>query len=137
MARMRNMPRGRFVDFLPLAIFAATWPAQGQVPQGTIQIELEVVASGLTAPVTATHAGDGSGRLFVVDQAGLIRIIDSNGALLPTPFLDLSAEIVTLSPTFDERGLLGLAFHPDYATNGRFFVRYSRPRTGMMGEPCF
>ena len=45
--------------------------------------------------------------------------------------------MVTVNPNFDERGLLGLAFHPDYATNGRFFVRYSKPRTGVMGEPCF
>ncbi|GAB4324450.1 MAG: PQQ-dependent sugar dehydrogenase [Candidatus Zixiibacteriota bacterium] len=89
----------------------------------------------MTSPVMLTHAGDGSGRLFVVDQAGQIRVIE-NGTLLPTPFLDLTAKIPALNPGFDERGLLGVAFHPDYEINGRFFVRYSAPRTGAPGEPC-
>ena len=86
--------------------------------------------------VFLTHAGDGSGRLFVVDQVGQIRII-KNGALLATPFLDLTSKIVTINAFFDERGVLGLAFHPDYANNGRFFVRYSAPRTGAPTDPCF
>ncbi len=97
-------------------------------PPLPIAISLEVVAEGLAAPVMATHAGDGSGRLFIVDQSGLILIVDADGSLLPTPFLDLSSKLVDQCPVFDERGLLGLAFHPDYANNGRFFVRYSAPR---------
>ena len=92
------------------------------VPRGDITIELEVVASGLTAPIYATHAGDGSGRLFIVEQSGQIKIVQ-NGVLLPAPFLDIAGKLPALSPGFDERGLLGLAFHPDYETNGRFFVR--------------
>ncbi len=111
--------------------------APAAITQGEIAIDLELVASGLTSPVSLTHAGDGSGRLFVVDQAGMIRIIDGNGVLLPDPFLDLTAEIPPLNPEFDERGVLGLAFHPNYAGNGRFFVRYSRPRIGDPSEPCF
>src|SRR5690606_39274909 len=55
------------------------------------------------------------------------RIIDAAGSLLAQPFLDVSAKLVALNPGFDERGLLGLAFHPDYASNGRFFVYYSAP----------
>ena len=106
------------------------------IPQGGVIIELETVASGLTSPVLVTNAADGSGRLFIVDQVGLIRIVD-NGNLLPTPFLDVTSEIVAVNPFFDERGLLGMAFHPDYANNGRFFVRYSGPRDGDVGEPCF
>ena len=112
-------------------------PAQGQIPQGDIVIGLDLVADGLTSPVYATHAGDGSGRLFIVDQIGTIRILDANGALLPTPFLDLTGVIVAVNPGFDERGALGLAFHPDYRRNGRFFVRYSAPRAGDPSEPCF
>ena len=54
-----------------------------------------------------------------------------------TPFLDISDKLATLNPFFDERGLLGVAFHPDYGRNGRFFVRYSAPRDGTAGEPCF
>ena len=66
-------------------------------------------------------------RLFVIDQIGKIWVIDENGNKLPTPFLDLTSKIVPLSPVYDERGLLGLAFHPDYAKNGRFFVYYTAP----------
>lgn len=120
---------------LSLLALGALAHAQSIVP-GPISADLELVASGLTSPVTATHAGDGSGRLFVVDQAGFIRIIDAGGSLLPTPFLDLTSVLVTLNPNFDERGCLGIAFHPDYANNGRFFVRYSVPREGGPDEPC-
>lgn len=104
-------------------------------PPPPFSIGLEVVAGGLVAPVGATHANDGSGRLFIVDQSGRIRIVE-NGSLLPTPFLDITSKLPTLGAVFDERGLLGLAFHPDYASNGRFFVRYSAPRAGDPEEPC-
>ena len=114
----------------------STGRLSAQIPKGPIVIELETVAAGLTAPIYATHAGDGSGRLFIVEQSGQIRIVQ-NGVLLPTPFLDISGKIPVLSSFFDERGLLGLAFHPDYETNGRFFVRYSVPRDGNSSEPCF
>lgn len=107
-----------------------------KIAPSAMTVHLDQVAAGLTSPVWGTHAGDGSGRLFVVDQAGKIRIIDASGALLPGPFLDITSLLPALSPGFDERGLLGLAFHPDYANNGRFFVRYSAPRTGAVGEPC-
>jgi glucose/arabinose dehydrogenase len=110
------------------------------VPTGaaseTTIIELETVASGLTAPVGLTHAGDGSGRLFIVEQTGQIRIVE-DGTLLATPFLDISDSLPLLNPFFDERGLLGVAFHPTYRANGRFYVRYSAPRAGEPGEPCF
>ena len=102
-----------------------------------VSIRLLTVASGLISPVGVTHAGDGSGRLFIVDQAGFIRVVDVTDSLVVAPFLDLTAIIVPLDANFDERGLLGLAFHPDYANNGRFFVRYSADRVGSAGEPCF
>ncbi len=87
---------------------------------------LEVVAEGFVRPVYVTNAGDGSGRLFVVEQGGTIRII-ADGVVLPTPFLDISERV---SPearrsSYTERGLLGLAFHPRYAENGAFFVDYT------------
>jgi glucose/arabinose dehydrogenase len=88
-------------------------------------IALEPIAEGLVSPVAMAVAPDDE-RLFVVDQAGVIRIIE-NGELLEEPFLDLSDKLVELEPMYDERGLLGLAFHPDYAENGRFFVYYSAP----------
>lgn len=71
-------------------------------------------------PVFLTHAGDGSGRLFVVEQAGYIRIVD-DGQLLPDPYLDIEALVL-----FDgEQGLLSVAFAPDYETNGHFYVYYT------------
>jgi glucose/arabinose dehydrogenase len=90
-------------------------------------VALELVADGLTSPVTMAEAPDGSGRLFVVDQIGLIRIIEPDGTLRANPFLDVTDLIEPLMPGYDERGLLGLAFHPDFATNGRFFVYYAAP----------
>jgi glucose/arabinose dehydrogenase len=90
-------------------------------------IGLRLIADGLTSPIGIVAAPDGSGRLFVLDQIGLIRIVASDGTLLAEPFLDLRSQIVPLMTSFDERGLLGLAFHPDYAENGRFFVYYSAP----------
>lgn len=90
-------------------------------------VGLQLIAGDLTSPVTMAHAGDGSGRLFVVDQIGLIRVLMPDGTLPGEPFLDVRDRMVALNPGFDERGLLGLAFHPDYETNGRFFVYYSAP----------
>lgn len=76
--------------------------------------------SGLDQPVFIGHAGDGSGRLFVVEQTGKIKVV-VGGQVLPTPFLDLTSNVVVTI----EQGLLGLAFHPQFKTNGRFFVFYT------------
>ncbi len=89
-------------------------------------ITLEKIASHLKSPVLLTNAGDGSNRLFVVEKTGTIDII-KNGTPLSTPFLDIKSKLSKLTPFYDERGLLGLTFHPDYQTNGRFFVFYSAP----------
>ena len=91
------------------------------------EVGVREVAAGFTSPVAIVSAFDGSGRLFVVDQVGLVRILTAAGELLAEPFLDVRARIVPLNPFFDERGLLGLAFHPEYDVNGRFFVYYSAP----------
>lgn len=92
-----------------------------------LTIDVELVAEGLTSPIQIVSADDQTRRLFIIDQAGLIRIVTSDGVLLPTPFLDVRARMVPLMPGFDERGLLGLAFHRKYKQNGRFFVYYSAP----------
>ncbi len=97
-------------------------PIAATIEKGSISIELETVASGLTAPVDLKPSPDGTGRLFVVDQAGKVLVID-NGQLLETPFLDVTDRLVSPlgiigshdEEDFDERGLLGLAFHPDFA----------------------
>jgi glucose/arabinose dehydrogenase len=87
---------------------------------GQVELELDPVAEGLEAPLGVTHAGDGSGRLFIVEQTGRVRIIE-NGEVLEEPFLDVSEAIVAGG----EQGLLGLAFHPEYRRNGRVFVNYT------------
>jgi glucose/arabinose dehydrogenase len=84
-------------------------------------VTLTAVVGGLSDPVLVTNAGDGSGRLFVVEQGGRIRVI-KGGVLLPTPFLDIS-DVVSKG---GEQGLLGLAFHRDYVHNGRFYVNFTR-----------
>ncbi len=88
-------------------------------PDGTEPVALQVVASGLIFPLYLT-APDGDTRLFIVEKGGTIRIV-KNGLLLPSPFLDISGQVSTGS----EQGLLGLAFHPQYASNGRFIVHYT------------
>lgn len=94
------------------------------------QLTTEIFMSGLDRPVFMTHAGDGSGRTFIIEQEGAIRIVDADGNLLPTPFLDIDGTVVGGDSGGNEQGLLGLAFHPDYANNGRFFVNY----TGSGGD---
>ena len=95
------------------------------------KVDLELVADGFVSPLGVVAVPDDSDRLFVIDQAGKIWIIDASGNKLATPFMDVTNMMVPLMPDFDERGLLGLAFHPDYNSNGRFFIYYQLPpRTG-------
>jgi glucose/arabinose dehydrogenase len=84
-------------------------------------IKFTTVASGLSSPVYVTGAGDGSGRLFIVEQVGRIRVV-KDGVLLAKPFLDIRS----LVQSGGERGLLSVAFHPDFETNGAFIVDYTR-----------
>ena len=84
-------------------------------------LALEETHSGFDQPTKIANAGDGSKRLFIAEKTGKIKIIDSTGTILATPFLDISGLITTNS----ERGLLGLAFHPDYTNNGYFYVNYT------------
>jgi glucose/arabinose dehydrogenase len=86
---------------------------------------ISVTTTGLQQPLFLTHAGDGSGRLFVVEQDGRIRIVDG-GILQSIPFLEIADRVLSGG----ERGLLGLAFHPGYKRNGRLFVNYTRKPDG-------
>jgi len=83
------------------------------------------IVTGLDRPVFLTHAPGDSERLFVLEKRGLIRVLE-NRALLATPFLDIDAIVVGGNTNFGEQGLLGMAFHPDYSSNGRFYVHYTR-----------
>jgi glucose/arabinose dehydrogenase len=102
-------------------------PAAPPAPSGPLVLTLSPVLSGLNSPVDLQNAADGTGRLFVVEQQGQIRIV-SNNSLVPTPFLD----ITSLVDFGGEKGLLGLAFHPAYTQNRRFFVNYDRVASGQM-----
>jgi uncharacterized repeat protein (TIGR01451 family) len=92
-----------------------------------LDLSLVTFASGLNGPVGIANAGPGDDRLFVVERGGRIRILQANGTVLPTPFLDISARVDASST---EEGLLGLAFHPNYAATGAFFVNYTHTSGG-------
>jgi glucose/arabinose dehydrogenase len=88
-------------------------------------VELRLTAQGLDRPVYVAHAGDGSNRLFIVEQGGRIRVLRPGGPA-PTTFLDIMSRVLSGG----ERGLLGLAFHPQFRDNGRLFVNYTRDPDG-------
>ncbi|MBI1191969.1 MAG: cadherin [Bacteroidetes bacterium] len=102
--------------FWSLSLIGQTSP----VPLAAPNITLEVFGSGYNSPVDIVHAGDE--RLFIVEQDGTIRIIDTTGVPVSVPFLDINARV---GSSGSEQGLLGLAFPPDYATDGRFYVNYT------------
>jgi glucose/arabinose dehydrogenase len=95
------------------------------VPQGVRFLEF---ASGFDQPIFITNAGDGSGRLFIIERAGLIRIY-KNGALLSTPFLDIQSIVKS---TGGEQGLLALAFHPNYESNGQFYTVHTNSSDSLV-----
>ncbi len=90
-------------------------------------IGLKLIAEGFDAPMEFISSGDNSGRMFIVDQTGIVKVLLDNGTMLEDLFLDVRDRMVQLMPGYDERGLLGLAFHPNFANNGRLFVLYSAP----------
>jgi glucose/arabinose dehydrogenase len=113
-------------------------PIPEPIPQSAVEVSLEPVTSGLTAPNWGTHAGDGSNRLFVADQPGIVYAVDLSSGVKST-FLDASARLVPLGAfgpgTFDERGLLGLAFHPNYSQNGLLYTYTSEPADRVADFP--
>ena len=104
---------------LPLTAGCLLLSAQAQT-SSPVALQLQQVATGLTRITDIAHCGDD--RLFLTLQAGTIRILDGTGAVLPTPFLDITGPVNNAG---NEQGLLGLAFDPDYANNGRFYVAYT------------
>ena len=100
---------------------------QDFTPQ-VVTIQLSPVVSGLSNTVFVTNAHDGSNRLFIIEKGGVIRVLQP-GSSTPTTFLNITPAVLS---TASERGLLGLAFHPQYQTNGRFFVNYTRQTDGAL-----
>lgn len=125
--RYPGMTKFAAVLVMPLAaIFYGCGGGGGGVPAGSSyqsfpQISLAPFASGLSQPVHVTHAGDGSGRIFVVEKAGRIKIM-KNGVVLPAPFLDISSKVLSAG---GEQGLFSVAFPPAYAAKGYFYVNYT------------
>lgn len=106
-----------------ITLFCLLWPAaiiQADEHPNIPALQLVEIASGIDNPVAITHAGDGSGRLFVTGQHGGIHII-RDGHVLPSPFLDIHERVSCCG----EQGLLSVAFHPEYADNGFFYVNYT------------
>ena len=104
--------------FSLMFVSAGPIPVKAQAALDPANLRFTEVASGLTQPVFITHAGDGSGRQFILERAGRIRII-KNGALLTTSFLDIHTMV---NSSGSEQGLLALAFHPNYVSNGQFYT---------------
>ncbi len=122
-------------SFLPslliiLSLLMVTARAQEASARSKIpfDIGLELVTSNLKLPVYATNAGDGSNRLFVVQLEGLVRIV-KDGKVLNRPFLDLRDRVTGL---VGEQGMYNIVFHPNYQTNGRFFMSYTQIGTGRI-----
>ncbi|HJQ26756.1 MAG TPA: PQQ-dependent sugar dehydrogenase [Blastocatellia bacterium] len=111
--------------FAPAAVTAQA--QSDQVINAPTAVQLQTVFSGLSSTVFITHAHDGTNRLFIIEQVGRIRVAQP-GASTSTVFLDISSRVLSGG----ERGLLGLAFHPQYAINGRFFVYYTRQTDGAL-----
>ncbi|XP_012870446.1 PREDICTED: HHIP-like protein 2 [Dipodomys ordii] len=94
--------------------------------QGCLQLCLAEVANGLRNPVSMVHAGDGTHRFFVAEQVGVVWVYLPDGSRLLQPFLDLKSIVLTTPWIGDERGFLGLAFHPQFRSNHKFYIYYSR-----------
>src|SRR3954470_17635475 len=110
----------RRIPFFVVVLYISIVVVSGQTPSSIIG--LRPVISGLDSPVYLTNAGDGSNRLFVLEQRGVVKVIQP-GESTATVFLDVSPLV---SSSGGERGLLGLAFHPQYSINHRFFIFYTR-----------
>src|SRR5437773_4722551 len=122
---MPNFLRLLFASLVFLLLILVN-PAPNTLAVDPPTIALDTVISGLSNPVYVTHGGDGSGRLFIVEQAGAI-LISQNGNLLGTPFLDIHTSVTSGG----EMGLLSVAFHPDYRNNRRFFINYTASRPNL------
>ena len=107
----------------------------GRPPGSPGSIDIMEIAGNFTSPLGVVAVPDETGRMMVIDQVGKLWILEEDGTVFPQPFIDITSSLVTLNPNYDERGLLGLAFHPDYDNNGRFYVYYQVPPNAGGPEP--
>jgi len=125
---MRPLLKIRFVRLISYCVLgvvalSASFTARAE----DTDLMLTPVAEGLAAPVDIATLPDQSNRRLILDQAGVIRWLNAEGVLQPTPFLDIRDRLRPLEEGFEERGLLGMAIHPDFENNGRVFVTYTAP----------
>jgi glucose/arabinose dehydrogenase len=118
-----------FAVLIPAMLYTPPSAAQSQQePASITALQLQpVVTTGLSNPIYVTNAKDGSNRLFIVEQNGIIKVLQP-GQTTPTEYLNITSRVVQNG---GERGLLGLAFHPQYISNRRFFVYYTRQSDGL------
>ncbi len=90
-------------------------------------IGLKLVTEGIGAPMALAPIADGSGRMLLAEQSGIVHLLDRDGKRADAPFLDVRPKMVAINQGMEERGLLGLALHPQFASNHRFYVVYSAP----------
>src|SRR6185369_9417987 len=109
-------------------------PIVPRIAKGNITVELKQIADGMVSPIGMAVPDDGSGRMFVYDQVGLIWVITSAGRL-PTPLLDLRTRLVNISGAYDERGLLGIAVHTNFAANPLIYTYTSEFISGAADFP--
>ncbi len=112
------------VSLLALATLPPTASAQST---NASNIGLKLITEGIGAPMAVAPISDGSGRMLLAEQSGVLHLIDRDGKRAETPFLDLRPKMVAINQGMEERGLLGLALHPQFASNRRFYVVYSAP----------
>lgn len=125
LAAGRRRPLVALALALPLLVLALS-PAAARMDERAGGPNIITIASNVDEPTSITHAGDGSGRIFITLRDGDIRIWDGV-QLLPTPFLDIDPLVGSNN---SEQGLLSVAFHPDYETNGYFYVNYTDTNGG-------
>ncbi|HEX8734272.1 MAG TPA: PQQ-dependent sugar dehydrogenase [Pyrinomonadaceae bacterium] len=123
----------QFKLFVSLAIMiwaavGAVW-AQNPPPPFTIRLQPFLPTGVVSRPVLLTHSKDGSGRKFILQQDGFIKVLQP-GSFTPTEFINIASRVRTPTSAGDERGLLGLTFHPQFATNHKFYVNYTRIADG-------
>jgi hypothetical protein len=116
----RARPSVPVVPLLALALAACAGEPAAVNPPAAVPVALQPVATGFSRPILVTSPPGDTQRIFVVEQTGTIRVV-SGVAIVPAPFLDLSGSVACCG----EQGLLGLAFHPDYAQNGYLYVNYT------------
>jgi glucose/arabinose dehydrogenase len=116
----------------PPSVTVTPTPSESGEPA---DVALETLIDDLSTPIGLVAAPGDIHRAFIVEQTGLVHVL-RDGERTPTPFIDLRDQMVRFDTGYDERGLLGLAFHPDYASNGRLFVYYSTPTRDSAEPPA-